>query len=144
MMLTLLNCQVKQNAFLAILSLLDFFPAAERTKMIIPELLSIAESHPEYIVLSFAEQFGQLVIKLAALNHLGPDVAPAFLQSYAKLCVKDDVELRQQCAFNFPAVVKAFGTSYVPMLMDDLLMKLSSDPDEQVSHASHVHTPTRC
>lgn len=123
---------MQQTAFLALLSLLDFFPAAERIKRVIPELLSMAESHPDYVLLLFAEQYGDLVTKLAALNHLGSDNAPVFLQSYAKLCAKDDIRLRQYCAYNFPATVKAFGGSYVPLLMDDLLVKLCNDPIEKV------------
>lgn len=129
------NCQVKQSAFLAVLSLLDFFPAAERTKRILPELLCLAESQPEYIAELFAKHFGHLATKLALLSHLGPDTAPVLLQSYAKLCVKEDPLLRQCCAYNFPAVVKAFGAQYVPLLMDDLLVKLASDSDD------HVRTP---
>lgn len=125
--------QVKQTAFLALLSLLDFFPAAERIKRVIPEFLNMVETHPDYLLLSMAEQYGTLVTKLAALGHLGSDNAPVFLQSYAKLCSKDDVQIRQYCAYNFPAIVKAFGGSYVPLLMDDLLVKLCNDPVEKVS-----------
>ncbi|GAB9462655.1 hypothetical protein Gpo141_00000143 [Globisporangium polare] len=123
--------QVKQTAFLALLSLLDFFPAAERIKRVIPEFLNMVETHPDYLLLSMAEQYGTLVTKLAALGHLGSDNAPVFLQSYAKLCSKDDVQIRQYCAYNFPAIVKAFGGSYVPLLMDDLLVKLCNDPVEK-------------
>lgn len=124
--------QVKQTAFLALLSLLDFFPAAERIKRVIPEFLNMVESQPEYLVLLMAEHYGVLVTKLATLNHLGSDNAPAFLQSYAKLCSRDDIQIRQHCAYNFPAIVKAFGGSYVPLLMDDLLVKLCNDPVEKV------------
>ncbi|KAF1332081.1 hypothetical protein FI667_g3922, partial [Globisporangium splendens] len=133
--------QVKQTAFLALLSLLDFFPAAERIKRVIPEFLNMVESHPDYLVRLLAEQYGDLVIKLAALSHLGGDNAPVFLQGYAKLCVKDDIQLRQYCAYNFPAIVKAFGGSYVPLLMDDLLVKLSNDPVEKVRYhvAAGIH-----
>jgi hypothetical protein len=117
------------------LSLLDFFPATERTKRIIPELLCLAEFQPEYIAELFTEHFGHLATKLASLNHLGPDIAPVLLQSYAKLCVKEDTQLRQYCAYNFPAVVKAFGAQYVPLLMDDLFVKLASDADDHVRTA---------
>lgn len=123
---------MKQAAFLALLSLLDFFPVAERIKRVIPEFLNLIEADPDYLMLSIAEQFGSIVTKLATLNHLGSDTAPAFLQSYAKLCAKDDAQIRQFCAYNFPAIVKAFGGSYVPLLMDDLLVKLCNDPVEKV------------
>uniref|UniRef100_K3WPS6 TOG domain-containing protein n=1 Tax=Globisporangium ultimum (strain ATCC 200006 / CBS 805.95 / DAOM BR144) TaxID=431595 RepID=K3WPS6_GLOUD len=133
--------QVKQTAFLALLSLLDFFPAAERIKRVIPEFLNVVESHPDYLVRLLAEQYGDLATKLATLNHLGSDNAPAFLQGYAKLCIKDDIQLRQYCAYNFPAIVKAFGGSYMPLLMDDLLVKLSNDPAEKIRYhvAAGIH-----
>jgi serine/threonine-protein phosphatase 4 regulatory subunit 4 len=133
--------QVKQTAFLTLLSLMDFFPARDRVKLIIPELTSIAESLPDYLVPSLAEQYGHLVTKLAALNNLGNDTGQVFLQSYAKLCSHDELEIRQSCAYNFPAIVKAFGSTYTSTLMDDLLAKLASDPSEEVRHhiAAGIH-----
>eukprot|EP00644_Phytophthora_capsici_P000211 jgi/Phyca11/100476/e_gw1.4.372.1 len=133
--------QVKQTAFLTLLSLFDFFPARDRAKQIVPELVSIAESLPDYLVPSLAEQYGQLVTKLATLNHLGNDTGHIFLQSYSKLCSHEEVEVRRYCAYNFPAIVKAFGSSYASTLMDDLLTKLASDPAEEVRHriAAGIH-----
>ncbi|TYZ62534.1 hypothetical protein PybrP1_012716 [[Pythium] brassicae (nom. inval.)] len=133
--------QVKQAAFLALLSLLDFFSPAERIKRVIPEFLNLIEADPDYLMLSIAEQYGSIVTKLATLNHLGGDTAPAFLQSYAKLCAKEDAQIRQFCAYNFPAIVKAFGGTYVPLLMDDLLVKLCNDPVEKVRYhvAAGIH-----
>jgi hypothetical protein len=124
--------QVKQAAFLALLSLLDFFPASERIKLVLPELQNIAESLPDYLLLSLSEQFGVLVTKLASLNHLGNDLASSLLQCYSKLCSDDDPHVRQFAAYNFPAVVKAFGATFIPSLMDDLLARLASDAAERV------------
>ncbi|KAF4320461.1 hypothetical protein G195_006293, partial [Phytophthora kernoviae 00238/432] len=42
--------QVKQTAFLALLSLFDFFPARDRVKLILPEFINMAESQPDYLV----------------------------------------------------------------------------------------------
>ncbi|KAE9048390.1 hypothetical protein PR002_g514 [Phytophthora rubi] len=133
--------QVKQTAFLTLVSLIDFFPAKDRVKLIIPEFVSMAESLPDYLVPSLTEQFGHLVTKLSALNHLGNDIGQALLQSYAKLCSHEELEIRQFCAYNFPAIVKAFGTTYASTLMDDLLAKLASDPNEEVRHsiAAGIH-----
>ncbi|KAG7396051.1 Serine/threonine-protein phosphatase 4 regulatory subunit 4 [Phytophthora boehmeriae] len=133
--------QVKQTAFLALLSLVDFFPARDRVKLIIPEFISIAESPPDYLVHSLAEQSGNLVTKLATLSHLGNDTGPVFLQSYGRLCAQDDAEIRQRCAYNFPAIVKAFGSTFSSTLMDDILAKLASDPSEEVRHyiAAGIH-----
>lgn len=119
--------QVKQAAFLALLSLLDFFPASERIKHVVPELQNIAERLPDYLDATFSEQFGILVTKLAGLNHLGNDVATSLLHSYSKLSSHEEPVIRQFCAYNFPAVVKAFGNQYLSALMDDLLTKLSQD-----------------
>ncbi|GMF16813.1 unnamed protein product [Phytophthora lilii] len=121
-----------QTAFLTLLSLVDFFPARDRAKLIIPEFVTMAESLPDYLVPCLAEQYGQLVTKLATLNHLGNDIGQALLQSYAKLCSHEELEIRQYCAYNFPAIVKAFGSTYASTLMDDLLAKLASDPNEEV------------
>ncbi|ETN11085.1 hypothetical protein PPTG_22648 [Phytophthora nicotianae INRA-310] len=133
--------QVKQIAFLALLSLFDFFPARDRTKQIIPEFIGIAESLPDYLVPLLAEQYGQLVTKLATLNHVGNDTGQVFLQGYSKLCSHEEQEIRQYCAYNFPAIVKAFGSTYISTLMDDLLAKLASDPSEEVRHhiAAGIH-----
>ncbi|RLN69805.1 hypothetical protein BBJ28_00007688 [Nothophytophthora sp. Chile5] len=110
-------------------------------KLIIPEFVNVAETHPHYLVHSLAEQYGNLVTKLAALNHLGTDTSSVFLQSYARLCAHEDIALRQSCAYNFPAIVKAFGSTYVSTLMDDLLVKLATDPVEEVRHhiAAGIH-----
>ncbi|RLN14450.1 hypothetical protein BBJ28_00002727 [Nothophytophthora sp. Chile5] len=102
-------------------------------KLIIPEFVNVAETHPHYLVHSLAEQYGDLVTKLAALNHLGADTSSVFLQSYARLCAHEDIALRQSCAYNFPAIVKAFGSTYVSMLMEDLLVKLATDPVEETA-----------
>ncbi|OWZ21991.1 hypothetical protein PHMEG_0003360 [Phytophthora megakarya] len=133
--------QVKQTAFLTLISLFDFFPTRDRTKQIIPEFIRLAESLPDYLVPCLAEQYGQLVTKLSVLNHLGNDTGPVFLQSYAKLCSHEELEIRQYCAFNFPAFVQAYGSTYVSTLMDDLLAKLASDPHEEVRHhiAAGIH-----
>ncbi|POM75959.1 Hypothetical protein PHPALM_6858 [Phytophthora palmivora] len=103
------DSQVNQTAFLTLLSPFDFFPARDRAKQIIPEFIGIAESLPDYLVPSLAEQFGQLVTKLAVLNHLGNDAGPVFLQSYSKLCSHEELKIRQYCAYNFPAIVQAYG-----------------------------------
>lgn len=133
--------QVKQTAFLTLLSLVDFFSARDCSKLIIPELASIAESPPEYLVPYLAERFGQLVTKLATLNYLGDDSGQVFLQGFSKLCLHEDPETRQFCAYNFPAVVKVFGSAYASTLMDNLLVKLASDPNEEVRHhiAAGIH-----
>ncbi|KAF4136939.1 hypothetical protein GN958_ATG13929 [Phytophthora infestans] len=133
--------QVKQTAFLTLLSLFDFFPARDRTKQILPEFVGIAESLPDYLIPSLAEQYGQLVTKLATLNHLGNDTGQVLLQGYSKLCSHEELEIRQYCAYNFPALVKAFGSTYISTLMDDLLTKLASDPSEEVRHhiAAGIH-----
>lgn len=94
--------------------------------------MSIAESQPDYLLLSLAEQYGNLVTKLFSLGHLNNDSNSLFLQCYAKLCTNNDIEVRQFCAYNFPAIVKAFGHQFVPMLMDDLLAKFCHDPIEKV------------
>ncbi|TMW68813.1 hypothetical protein Poli38472_006281 [Pythium oligandrum] len=124
--------QVKQAAFLTLLSLLDFFPQSERIKRIIPQLQSIVETLPDYLLPLLAEQYGSMVNKLAELNSLGNDTAPSFFQGYSKLSTREDAELRQLCAYNFPAIVKAFGNNFISMLMDDILVKLSSDCVEKV------------
>ncbi|POM77881.1 Hypothetical protein PHPALM_4669 [Phytophthora palmivora] len=133
--------QVKQTAFITLLSLFDFFPARDRAKQIIPEFIGIAESLPDYLVPSLAEQFGQQVTKLTVLNHLGNDAGPVFLLSYPKLCSHEKLEIRQYCAYNFPAIVQPYGSTYVSTLMDDLLIKLASDPNEEVRHhiAAGIH-----
>ncbi|KAL4151942.1 hypothetical protein PRNP1_008878 [Phytophthora ramorum] len=123
--------QVKQTAFLTLLSLIDFFPARDRVKLIVPEFISMANSLPDYLVPSLAEQYGMLVTKLATLNHLGNDTSQVFLQSYVKLCSHEELEIRQYCAYNFPAIVKAFGSTYASTLMDDLLAKMATDPSEE-------------
>ncbi|KAL4125099.1 hypothetical protein PRIC2_008688 [Phytophthora ramorum] len=41
--------QVKQTAFLTLLSLIDFFPARDRVKLIVPEFISMANSLPDYL-----------------------------------------------------------------------------------------------
>ncbi|KAF1795318.1 HEAT, type 2 [Phytophthora cactorum] len=101
----------------------------------------IAESLPDYLIPSLGEQYGQLVTKLATLNHLGNDTGQVFLQGYSKLCSHEELEIRQYCAYNFPAIVKAFGSTYISTLMDDLLAKLASDPSEEVRHhiAAGIH-----
>ncbi|KAL4095759.1 hypothetical protein PRIC1_009131 [Phytophthora ramorum] len=133
--------QVKQTAFLTLLSLIDFFPARDRVKLIVPEFISMANSLPDYLVPSLAEQYGMLVTKLATLNHLGNDTSQVFLQSYVKLCSHEELEIRQYCAYNFPAIVKAFGSTYASTLMDDLLAKMATDPSEEVRHhiAAGIH-----
>ncbi|GMF62691.1 unnamed protein product [Phytophthora fragariaefolia] len=138
---SLKKTQVKKTAFLTLVSLIDFFPAKDRAKLIIPEFVSIAESLPDYLVPSLAEGYGHLVTKLSSLNHLGNDIGQALLQSYSRLCSHEELEIRQFCAYNFPAIVKAFGSTYGSTLMDDLLAKLASDPNEEVRHsiAAGIH-----
>ena len=125
---------MKQTAFLALLSLLDFFSPAERLKRVIPELVDLVETQPDYLLVSLAENFGSLVTKLAALTHLASsDVATAFLQSYGRLSARDDERLRAACAYNFPALVKAFGAAaHQAVLLDDVLARLCSDPCDKV------------
>ncbi|POM77835.1 Hypothetical protein PHPALM_4716 [Phytophthora palmivora] len=53
-------------------------------KELLPELLELLNDEEEQVP-SLAEQFGQLVTKLAVLSHLGNDAGPVFLQSYSKL-----------------------------------------------------------
>ncbi|KAF1793513.1 HEAT, type 2 [Phytophthora cactorum] len=103
--------------------------------------LKKTQSLPDYLIPSLGEQYGQLVTKLATLNHLGNDTGQVFLQGYSKLCSHEELEIRQYCAYNFPAIVKAFGSTYISTLMDDLLAKLASDPSEEVRHhiAAGIH-----
>ncbi|DBA02891.1 TPA: hypothetical protein N0F65_005918 [Lagenidium giganteum] len=124
--------QVKQTAFLALLSLFDFFPAVERTKRIVPELVTIVEAHPEYLVSCLAEQYGAMSVKLATLSHLTSDVAPTFLEGYSQLSARDDPQIRAFCAYNFPAMLQAFGPPFYSALLDDLLVKFCHDSTEKV------------
>ncbi|CEG43147.1 Protein phosphatase 2A regulatory subunit A and related proteins [Plasmopara halstedii] len=103
--------QVKQAAFMTLLSLVDFFSPRDCIKQIIPELICIAESIPAYLVPCLAERYGQLV---------------------TRLCYHEEFETRQFCAYNFPAIVKVFGSAYASMLMDDLLLRLASDSSDEV------------
>ncbi|KAL8008162.1 putative serine/threonine-protein phosphatase 4 regulatory subunit 4 [Plasmopara halstedii] len=124
--------QVKQAAFMTLLSLVDFFSPRDCIKQIIPELICIAESIPAYLVPCLAERYGQLVTRLASLNYLGKDTGQVFLQGYSRLCYHEEFETRQFCAYNFPAIVKVFGSAYASMLMDDLLLRLASDSSDEV------------
>jgi serine/threonine-protein phosphatase 4 regulatory subunit 4 len=117
--------QVKQNAFLSLVSLLDFFPANERTKRIIPQILNIVESNPDYLIHTLAEKMGILVTKLSTLNHFTSDVASVFLKCLTELYANNEDKIRGFCAYNFPAFLKAFGNNFYTILVEDLLVKIS-------------------
>ncbi|KAL0587089.1 hypothetical protein ABG067_003429 [Albugo candida] len=134
--------QVKKAAFSAFLSLLDFYSLQTRRNRIIPEITQFVADRPVYIIPLLAENYGILVTKLCSLGELSINTiedschvtttTSMLLDGFTQLIKHEDPPIRRYCAYNFPAIVKAFRLSYITTLLENIMSTLAKDPDAKV------------
>nr|CCA20917.1 conserved hypothetical protein [Albugo laibachii Nc14] len=134
--------QVKKAAFSAFLSLLDYYSSQTRRDRIIPEITHFVVDQPIFIIPLLAEKYGILMTKLSSLGELSidntengshiADTTSMLLEGFTHLIKHEDPTIRRYCAYNFPAVVKAFRLSYLCILLENIMPALATDSDAKV------------
>jgi len=123
---------VSRAAFTALIDLVDFFDATYRRDQVYPILKHYISSPPEDVLSLLIEEFGRFLYKIRGDVTTQDDIA-LFGGFFVSSAQKSDPNIRQLCAFNFPAVVASLPAPFYLQSLHHTLKTLSQDS----------HVPTR-
>eukprot|EP00854_Cymbomonas_tetramitiformis_P006681 gene6681-7997_t len=122
---------VRVAAFECITSLLDFMPDDYRKEHLFPIIKQYCTATDEATVGCIARLFGPLITKVVA-DIEKEDEWSIFYQCIKGASSSTDPKLREMCAYNFPATLKALTPRKYAMQLHGAFMQLATDPEEQV------------
>eukprot|EP00163_Fabomonas_tropica_P030816 TRINITY_DN7123_c0_g1_i1.p1 TRINITY_DN7123_c0_g1~~TRINITY_DN7123_c0_g1_i1.p1 ORF type:complete len:769 (-),score=156.73 TRINITY_DN7123_c0_g1_i1:164-2470(-) len=117
---------VRQAAFEAVVSLLDFFDKEVRVEHIIPLFKGLCQNMSEDMISILAGCFGEFLFKTVG-DISDEDEAMIFYDAYKELGKSTNSEVRRLCAYNFPGVLKAIGARKFALHLYPTFLALSQD-----------------
>lgn len=100
--------EVKQTALVSLLDILEFFDNNFQKKEILPLFLKWMKNPPSDIYKILVIHFGKLFVKISPII-TEDSTLHVFTAFYSKMVMSSEAEIRQACAFNFPAVLYCVG-----------------------------------
>lgn len=123
--------QVKEPAFMTLISMLDFVREPDLA-VLLPPFLDIVTNPNEHMVLKVAESFGVIFYKISLRQEFKAEEMSPFIDAYVKMVTEAEAEARQLCAFNFPAIIHACGANQYGTKLEKVYQQMVDDEDEQV------------
>ena len=126
--------EVRIAAFKAVVDLLETLEVRVRRERIVPLLKGLMREMPDDMRLSIAQSYGKFLCKIVT-DVVGDGESLLFYESFKTLAEHPQAEVRQACAFNFPAVVKCIGAPKYAVHLHPTLDKLAQDREPAVRRA---------
>ena len=124
--------EVKLQAYRTMLSVMHLFPVEVHLEQIIPALLTLVTDEEYMNNENVARSFGIAICQLAELDALHAETSVSLLEVYVKMAYGQNDEIRHLCAFNFPAMLHAFGVAQYATQLDAIYQHLAHDKSEIV------------
>lgn len=120
---------VRQAAIETLTSLLSFFDEKYRIDYLQKFYINWIKSPPSDLYRTLVERFGEIFFYLCFKDegHLS-----YLIQFFVNASKDNSQEIREFCAFNFPAVVKCVGSKRYEKQLHNCLVVLCEDPSSQV------------
>ncbi|CAK9200199.1 unnamed protein product [Sphagnum troendelagicum] len=115
---------VQVAAVQALVNLLDFLPSRIHTADVLPFIHSLCPTETP-VLICLARLFGDIALKMV-LDMSDEDVQ-SLVDSYKELAQNSNEEIRQLCAYNFPAILKAIGTRKYFIMLHHTYVQLAQD-----------------
>lgn len=120
---------VKQCAFTTLVHLLDFFDIEFRQSQIVPRLVDCVSNPPYDLYKTIIQHFGEMFWKISEDIQNNEEAISVFKGFFVETCKDKSSTVRQQCAYNFIAVLKSLGAKRYAVSLHNSLKALCSDTD---------------
>ncbi|KAI9140034.1 armadillo-type protein [Paraphysoderma sedebokerense] len=135
---------VRQAALINLVNLLDRLDAETKRKTIIPLWTRLCTEKSTSTVATVAKTFGQFLVNCNDV--MEDEDIEFFIEFYQWMSVSEEEQLREFCAYNFPAVLQAFTpSSFETTTLSTIFQDLSKDsaPIVRQKIASGFHEVAR-
>eukprot|EP00951_Prasinocladus_malaysianus_P027493 scaffold246902_cov43-Prasinocladus_malaysianus.AAC.2 len=147
----LLRCNppfpVRNAAMNSLVQLLELLPEEARASKVAPKVVQFCEScrGDAKLIPGLAKNIGLLIIKMEPHLVKAPKNLETFIRGYCSMASAADEEVRQSCAFNFPAILKVAGEKRYSSMLHDTFVSLAADKSEEVRRiiAGQFHEVSR-
>ncbi|KAG0582621.1 hypothetical protein KC19_3G073400 [Ceratodon purpureus] len=116
---------VQAAAIESLVRLLDFLPPDIRQTQVLPSLRSLCDEGSAAMHVTLARLLGDIIVKM--VPDLLDDDAMLLLDAYKGLAQQSNEEVRQLCAYNFPAVLKTIGARKYSTLLHGTYIQYVQD-----------------
>jgi len=120
---------VKQHALTTLVHLLDFFDMSFRKDHIVPRLVECVNNPPYDLYKTIIHHFGEIFWKISNDIQNNDNAIAVFKGFFVETCKDKNASVRQQCAYNFPAVLKSLGARRYAVSLHNSLKALCEDSD---------------
>jgi len=121
--------QVRQVAFTSLTNLLNVYDDKYKSEMLLSYYLGWIRSPPNDIYKLLVERFGEIFFYLPIKKE---DHIHCLIHFFVNATKDNTPEVREYCAFNFPAVVKCVGTKRYEKHLHASMVALCEDPSVSV------------
>lgn len=121
---------VQSAAVEGLVQLLDFLPSDIRQAQVFPFLHSLCDEGSAAMHVCLARLLGDIFVKM--VPELLEDEVILLLDAYKGLSLEADEDVRQHCAYNFPAVLKTIGARKYSTLLHATYVQYVQDTSPTV------------